>query len=605
MMVTCHQNAQTFKLHWTSWSQTPKMATVRRKQPTSRSSGSPVAWFLFLLLGCAFFLAGLLVGHQSSSSSASIKNALTTTTASEEATEKRIQERVQIEVKRLMQVKGDEKGSSSLDTEARFPAAMKSIAAGMAAVDRDEFAKELDTGVPLDRTEKVNSQVLILYNSPDALPDNAFAAKEAQSQTALPQLSVHDALHNCDIVHLALTHPQHPPRRQCTALMGNYESHHLYKFMRIPEGGRLDPDAPLHIVPRGAQTNGRSSHKPPPIDKTKEYWKILTTYLKNLDSSLQDLAPIAAKTAVNNTLIVMVVNLGQSELLLNFLCSARARKIDLKGILVFATDPETRDLVEGMGINVFYDKTNYEDEDGKIALPKDAAKRYADKTFRLIMLAKVFCVQMPMMLGYNVLFQDVDLVWFKNPLEYFANRNDYDIWFQDDGNHAEYYAPYSANTGFYFIRNNERTIHLFNSLLMDGGMIFEAKSHQIPLIALLSEHASLFGLRIKIFSRDGEEFPGGHSFNRRYSFMRDFFAGAVHPIIFHMSWTSNKDNKIKYFQQMGEWFVEQVCVDKKEGISPKACCAAEPLITCHYRDKPSKIPCKDSPPIDQGMRSFW
>lgn len=233
------------------------------------------------------------------------------------------------------------------------------------------------------------------------------------------------------------------------------------------------------------------------------------------------------------------------------------------------------------------------------------------------MLAKVFCVHMTGMLGYDVLFQDVDVVWYRNPLDYFHDPSNqdsqFDMYFQDDGNHAEFYAPYSANTGFYYVRHNERTRHFFNSMLMSGDLIIATKSHQIALIAVLNEHVSLYGIKVKVFSRDGDEFPGGHAFNRRRSFMKDLFAGAVHPYLFHMSWTLNKDNKIKYLQQMGEWFLRDQCNHKtlKEiGTDGSAslvqpCCSAEPLIKCHYRDKPSKIPCKKSPPIDPGMRSFW
>ena len=105
--------------------------------------------------------------------------------------------------------------------------------------------------------------------------------------------------------------------------------------------------------------------------------------------------------------------------------------------------------------------------------------------------------------------------------------------------------------------------------------------------------------------------------------MRRFFAGTIKPYIFHMSWTFNKDNKILYWQQMGEWYVQEKCVHKKVpdilGIAASTsdvtepqqeqfistCCSKEPIITCHYRDKPSVIPCKDSPPIDAGRPSFW
>jgi hypothetical protein len=202
---------------------------------------------------------------------------------------------------------------------------------------------------------------------------------------------------------------------------------------------------------------------------------------------------------------------------------------------------------------------------------------------------------------------------------------DFDLLFQDDGGHTVRYAPYSANSGFYYVRYNARTEYFFNSLLLAGDLIQKTDSHQQALIALLSEHNSLFGLTTKVFSREEYDFPGGYQYHQRSGqYMRDLFAGKVQPYIFHMSWTLNKDNKLLYLRQMGEWYVQDACVHKsvpdilgehtldgvewtkeRQALLTSTCCAAEPLISCHYRDKPSVIPCKDSPPIDAGMPSFW
>ena len=78
-----------------------------------------------------------------------------------------------------------------------------------------------------------------------------------------------------------------------------------------------------------------------------------------------------------------------------------------------------------------------------------------------MMFAKVVCVHMVALLGYDILFQDVDIVWYKNPLDYFHNQtsqiSNFDVYFQDDGAHSLRYAPFSANSGFYYVRNNDRT----------------------------------------------------------------------------------------------------------------------------------------------------
>ena len=130
----------------------------------------------------------------------------------------------------------------------------------------------------------------------------------------------------------------------------------------------------------------------------------------------------------------MFSNHGQSELIINFCCSAHARNLDLSSLLVFATDLETKSLLTGLGVAVFYDEQTFGH------LPSLAAKSYGDKTFDDMMHAKVFCLQLGIQMGYDILFQDADMVWFQNPLSYFHNMvlsGEYDIMIADDGSRAE------------------------------------------------------------------------------------------------------------------------------------------------------------------------
>jgi hypothetical protein len=237
-----------------------------------------------------------------------------------------------------------------------------------------------------------------------------------------------------------------------------------------------------------------------------------------------------------------------------------------------------------------------------------------------MMLAKVYCVHMINALGYDLLFQDVDIVWYRNPVEYFTNDSnpyrDFDMYFQQDGSPSRRYAPYSPNTGFYFVRNNLKTQYFFHSLLMQGNLITGSGSHQSALNIVLQEHASWRGLRVKVLNVETEMFPGGFHFHRRKDFMKDMIAGKVKPYIFHMSWTTNKENKRMFFEQLGDWHVDDQCIgsttskilsDGRNNGSdlPSACCLAKPQVKCHYRDKPSRIPCKDRPSIDKDKPSWW
>lgn len=155
-------------------------------------------------------------------------------------------------------------------------------------------------------------------------------------------------------------------------------------------------------------------------------------------------------------------------------------------------------------------------------------------------------------------------------------------------------------------------------MMYSADLIFATRSHQQVLIQLLGETNSLTGLRVKVLSKEEDDFPGGFHYHMRRDFMKKFVNGKVDPYIFHMSWTLNKEDKLKHLRQMGMWYVKEDCIGKEtsailsafsgahaDGNIVGACCSLEPLFSCHYRDKPSIKSCADSPAKDNGGRSFW
>lgn len=494
------------------------------------------------------------------------------------------------------------------------PEAMKNLFSGIARVPRTEFAQLYDIGVPLDPTTPNNEEVLLLYNTPESLPNQK--RHQRRQENSKGQIVKYDnakvATSQCHTLKVVLTDPRR--KHHCLAIMGQWESYHVHKFMRLPEynvGQRIlgmNASLPLRYVSRTHRDDGKWSYLPTERNM-KEFDALLVKYLTNFQLVLKELKPIAERVAKgnDNTIIVMVCNFGQSELLLNFVCSARARGFDLTHVLVFCTDTETKLLAEGLGLTAFYDQRNF------AGMPETAANRYADRTFKAIMMAKVYCVHMINALGYDLLFQDVDVVWYRNPMEYFHNKSNefykFDMYFQDDGAHTNRYAPWSPNTGFYFIRHNKVTRSFMSTFVRMGDLIVQSGSHQGALTVVLNEFVSWRGLRVKILSRDNDEFPGGFHFHRRRDFMREMIDGKVNPYIFHMSWTDNKQNKKNFFEQMGDFYVKKECVAKKTSEIgddiEMSCCSAEPLFKCHFSDKPSKLPCKDSPKLDKGRKPFW
>ena len=169
----------------------------------------------------------------------------------------------------------------------------------------------------------------------------------------VPEMAVEDAVESCEYLNVVLT--DHGNRHQCLAIIPQYESYHVQKWMRLDDSSKVDPKAELKLVSRG-QKNGPNEFNPPSESDTRKHWEMLQQYFQNVDDVLGDLKPILSKIAVDNTVIVMVVNFGQSELLMNFVCSARARKFDLSNVIVFTTDEESTKLVTSLGLTAYYDK---------------------------------------------------------------------------------------------------------------------------------------------------------------------------------------------------------------------------------------------------------
>lgn len=184
-----------------------------------------------------------------------------------------------------------------------FPSeTMGRFAVALASVSKEEFTEHYDLGVPLDRSSAGSEDMLVLYSNSKALPSN-FGEEDFNR---VGHRDAREAVENCEYLNIVLT--DHGNRNQCIAIMPQYESYHLQKWMRIsPSTGQLDDKADLQMVSRGQQHNGRDQFEPPDLVKdTRKHWLMLERYFANLDAVLEELKPILQKIALDNTVIVMV-----------------------------------------------------------------------------------------------------------------------------------------------------------------------------------------------------------------------------------------------------------------------------------------------------------
>ncbi|GMH55623.1 hypothetical protein TrRE_jg1620, partial [Triparma retinervis] len=432
-----------------------------------------------------------------------------------------------------------------------------------------------DPGIPPLYGYKGNEEALVLYHEGSEPTDS------------------NDPFGACKDVDVVVT--KRNALGHCLVLMEHYKAGYVSRFMRVGRTGKMGLSLNNSFAKMGTGSNDDGGgDRSVPLTQSKQHWDALSKYFNSFEGMTNKLKPILSNIARDNTVVVMVANAGVLELLTNFVCAANSRNIDISNIVMFATDEEGKKVAEELGLAVFYDEGMFEN------VPKQHAGAYGDRVFTALMLVKVISVHLCMALGYNVLFQDVDIVWLRDPLPYLQDETkhgDFDCYFEDDGARSARYAPWSANSGFYYLKNNDRTMYLITSLLYSSDQIAMHHSHQQALSHILNDHSTYYGLSLKVLSK--ELFPGGKSYHHDKPYMLKWMNGALEeePYMFHMCWTHNKDDKLNYLQQMGQWFLSDECgngevVGRGENGKLLDCCSAEPVVTCHFKDKPSIVKCE-------------
>ena len=235
--------------------------------------------------------------------------------------------------------------------------------------------------------QRNEENVIILYSNKDA---------KASDTSSL--VSAKDATSKCEELNIVTI--QSRVKNHCVAIVKNNNSAsnmHVQKY--LPDGkGKLE------LVGRGKQAD-QDDFAPPYWGQTKLHWDILAKYFLVADDILSKLDVILKRIHKNNTVVVLTTNSGHASMLMNFVCSCRARGFSLDNVLVFATDPDAHQVARNLGLESFYDNSIF----GHI--PSKAAKSYGDYDYAKIMFAKVLSPHLVNVLGYDILFMDVDVVW--------------------------------------------------------------------------------------------------------------------------------------------------------------------------------------------------
>lgn len=216
----------------------------------------------------------------------------------------------------------------------------------------------------------------------------------------------------CDIV----VNPHVSRKRQhlCLAVV-TAKSDSTYNLLRIesdPENP-APPDAPVLNITGFFNNVANDQGRKKLADK-------MGKLLLNLDSleSYVINRLLARGLQPGSDVVVMVVNAGEMDLLANFACSCQAHNISMRNMMVFSGSDDVLPLIESFGAMGFYHQPTFAD------VSRNASYEYLDRIFIDMMWYKSFSVWLLLKLQYNVLFQDVDLVWYRDPVHYFRTASE-------------------------------------------------------------------------------------------------------------------------------------------------------------------------------------
>nr|KYP36198.1 Uncharacterized protein At1g28695 family [Cajanus cajan] len=168
----------------------------------------------------------------------------------------------------------------------------------------------------------------------------------------------------------------------------------------------------------------------------------------------------------NKTVIIVVVNkayvdqdVESDSTMLDFflgnLWLGEGTRSLVNHLLIGAVDQTAYDRCQFLKLNCFkleIDGVDFEGE--KIFMSQD----YIKMTW-----IKIQFVLKVLKRGYNVVFTDTDIMWLRNPFIRLSKNETEDLQISTDRYLGDPWSKSPINTGFYFVRSNNKTISLFET----------------------------------------------------------------------------------------------------------------------------------------------
>lgn len=166
------------------------------------------------------------------------------------------------------------------------------------------------------------------------------------------------------------------------------------------------------------------------------------------------------KVVINNTIILSALNYGYRGIMMNWACNMR--HIGISNFVIAALDPDLYKFAYTRGLPTYLENTIFQGLNPSII--SDAT--YGSDSFKQLTKMKSRVVVRLLKEGYNVMWSDSDIIYFRNPIQ--------DMWSYNADLVIQTNAPDNEpmngrrrlNSGFYLARSNAVTIQAFEDIIV-------------------------------------------------------------------------------------------------------------------------------------------
>ncbi|CAN8062256.1 unnamed protein product [Agarophyton chilense] len=260
---------------------------------------------------------------------------------------------------------------------------------------------------------------------------------------------------------------------------------------------------------------------------------------------------VIEKVVVNNTVILSALNYGYRGIMMNWVCNMR--HLGITNFVIAALDADLYKFAYTRGLPTYLENTIFQGLNSSII--SDAT--YGSDSFKQLTKMKSRVVVRILKEGFNVMWTDSDIIYFRNPLQ--------DMWAYHADLSIQTNAPDNEpmngrrrlNSGFYLARSNPATIQAFEDIIL-----FASKSR-------MSEQPCFYDV---MCGKEGQRAEGGDTCKYNGMIVKllnrhlypngitdgiwDTTPGKIpekfpHLFILHNNWVKGADGKRDRFERHG------------------------------------------------------